>query len=75
MTPPPTKSLEWLLAAWRPECVTALVHRTRRDAGDLETYVTETYAPDDPRRQRLRQAIRHLAETPDTEWPQPIRPQ
>lgn len=75
MTPQLESDLNALLGFHFPDQIVQLAHRTRRNPDELETYVVHEWPPEDSMRQACRRLIRHLVETPDAEWPEPIRPQ
>lgn len=84
MTPELAADFRWLLATFQPRDLVELARRLRRDAdvtpgfedgNELERLVKMKWEPSDPRRQAFRRTIRHLVNTPDMEWPEPLRPQ
>lgn len=75
MSPELAAELPALLAHVDAGRLVQLTHRTRRNVDELECFVAHKWAPDDPLRQACRRLVRHLVDTPDIDWPEPLRPQ
>ncbi len=69
------RALPHLLTELPAEHIVELVRAERRTPHTAEKWIVQTYTPATPLRQSWRILIRHLVDTPDQQWPEPLRPQ